>query len=144
MLFDTSVNDKEIKFKINKEVGKPFSFMESIKRAPIGSSRMEVIAYSKLFNGVMAWNKQAIFGNIALRPHGILVIISVRLSNYSWVIPYRNLSIFHTETLTIHSQGEFIRFKVSPSQNKKIIQRIISEKNAHTQQNMDYHGGVRS
>lgn len=139
MLFDTSIKDKKVKQQINQLVGKPFNLIDILKIGTIGSSRMEVVAYSKLFNNVMAWNKQAIYANLSMRPNGLLVIINVRLSNYSWVIPYHYLSIFKTDLLVIHGQGEFLKLKISPEQNKKLIDKILAEK-AKRNPNQDYFG----
>ena len=138
MLFDTSINDKDVKREINQLVGKPFSILEIIKIGAIGSSRMEVLEYSKLFNKVMAWDKQAVFASIGLRPKGIIVVINVRLSNFSWVIPYNYVSIFKTDILTIHGQGEFLKFKIHSDQNKKLIRKILDKKTKNS--NQDYHG----
>lgn len=139
MLFDTSVKDKKVKQQINQLVGKPFNLIDILKIGTIGSSRMEVVAYSKLFNNLMAWNKQTIYANLSMRPNGLLVIINVRLSNYSWVIPYHYLSIFKTELLVIHGQGEFLKLKITPEQNKKLIDKILAEK-AKINPNQDYFG----
>ena len=87
----------------------------------------------------MAWNKQAIYANLSMRPNGLLVIINVRLSNYSWVIPYHYLSIFKTDLLVIHGQGEFLKLKISPEQNKKLIDKILDEK-AKRNPDQDYFG----
>lgn len=138
MLFDTSIKDKDVKREINQLVGKPFGILEIIKIGAIGSSRMEVLEYSKLFNKVMAWDKQAVFASIGLRAKGIIVVINVRLSNFSWVIPYNYVSIFKTDILTIHGQGEFLKFKIHSDQNKKLIQKILDEKTKNS--NQDYHG----
>ena len=139
MIFDTSVKDKKVKKEIDNLVGKPFHILDIIKMGTIGSSRMEVLEYSKLFTKVMTWDKQKVQASIALRPEGILVILNVRLSNYSWVIPYRYLSIFKTEVLTIHSQGEFLKLKYSPYQNDKFVDKIIKLKNENSP-NKDYFG----
>lgn len=139
MLFDTSIKDKKVKQQINQLVGKPYNLIDILKIGTIGSSRMEVVAYSKLFNNVMAWNKQAIYANLSMRPNGLLVIINVRLSNYSWVIPYHYLSIFKTDLLVIHGQGEFLKLKISPEQNKKLIDKILNEK-AKRNPDQDYFG----
>ena len=129
MLYDTSIKDKDIKREIDAHVGKAYSFIEAIKKGPIGSSRMEVVAYSKLFSKVMSQRKQAVFANLSIRPNGVLVIVNVRLSNYSWVIPYHYLSIFKTDLLVIHGQGEYLKLKVTGNQNKKIIDKILERKN---------------
>ena len=141
MLFDTSINDKETKRRINQLVGKPFNLIDLFRLGTIGSSRMEIVEHSRLFANVMSWKKQRVFANIGMRPHGIVVIINVRLSNYTWVIPYHYLSIFKTDLLVIHGQGEYLKFKIYSDQNKKLIAKILQEKNQlETSQN--YFGGI--
>jgi hypothetical protein len=129
MLYDTSIKDKETKREIDIRVGKSYGIFELLKQGTIGSSRMEVVEYSKLFSKIMSQRKQAVFANLSIRPNGILVIINVRLSNYSWVIPYHYLSIFKTNLLVIHGQGEYLKLKVSGDQNKKVIDKILERKN---------------
>lgn len=128
MLYDTSIKDKRVRDEIIQHVGRPYSLWDLFKVGSIGSSRMEIVAHSKLFSGIMAQGKQAVFANIALRPNGIMVIINVRLSNYSWVIPYHYLSLYKTEVLSIHSQGEFLKFKFYGDQNQKLLRKIIQIK----------------
>ena len=115
MLYVTSFKDKEVEREINNLLGKPYNVMDIFFKniGVIGSSRMEVIEYSKLFNNVMDKRKQSVFANIALRPNGIIVVINIRLSDYSWVVPYHYLSIFKTDILVIHGQGEFLKLKIS-------------------------------
>jgi hypothetical protein len=129
MLYDTSIKDKETKREIDIRVGKSYGIFEILKQGTIGSSRMEVVEYSKLFTKIMSQRKQAVFANLSIRPNGILVIINVRLSNYSWVIPYHYLSIFKTNLLVIHGQGEYLKLKISGDQNKKVIDKILERKN---------------
>lgn len=140
MLYDTSVRDKDIEKEMKTHVGAPYNIIDIFlrKKGTIGSSRMEVVEYSKLFNKVMSKRKQAVFANIGLRPNGIIVVLNIRLSNYSWVIPYRYLSVFKTDILVIHGQGEFLKLKIKGDQNKKIISKILSIKNE--QGNHEYYG----
>lgn len=128
MLYDTSIKDKETKRAIDSCLGRPYRFLELFKQGVVGSSRMEVTSYSKLFVKVMSQRKQAVFANISLRPNGIVVIMNIRLSNYSWVIPYHYLSIFKTDVLVIHGQGEFLKLKIVGDQNKKLIEKILQRK----------------
>jgi hypothetical protein len=128
MLYDTSIRDKETKQAIDSCLGRPYRFLELFKQGVVGSSRMEVTSYSKLFVKVMSQRKQAVFANISLRPNGIVVIMNIRLSNYSWVIPYHYLSIFKTDVLVLHGQGEFLKLKIVGDQNKKLIEKIIQRK----------------
>jgi len=139
MLFDTSINDKETKRQINELVGKPFGLLEIVKRSSIGTARMKVNAYSPLFRSVMQWDKHSIHANIAMRPNGIIVILPIRLNNYSWIIPYHYLSIFKTEELVIHGQGEYLKLAIQPNQKMKVIDKILAEKIKHGT-NQSYYG----
>ena len=140
MLFDTSITDKETKLEIDKAVGRAYNVLDMFFRGigQIGSSRMEVVSYSKLFDKVMRQRKQSVFANIAMRPEGIIVVFFIRTSNYSWVIPYRYLSIFKTDILVIHGQGEFLKLKIDGDQNKKLIEKILKSKNEFSSGN--YYG----
>lgn len=129
MLYDTSIKDNDVKREIDSRVGKAYNFFAIFKQGVVGSSRMEIVEYSKLFSKIMEHRKQAVFANLSIRPNGILVIINVRLSNYSWVIPYHYLSIFKTNLLVIHGQGEYLKLKISGDQNKKVIDKILERKN---------------
>ncbi len=142
MLFDTSVNDKDTRQSIKSSVGRPYNLVDMMFRGVgnIGCSRMEVTAYSKLFNAIMQKKKQAVFANIALRPKGLIVVLSIRTSNYSWVIPFHYLSVFKTKELVIHGQGEYLKFKLLGDQNKQFISKILKLQEAYNQQG--YYGGI--
>jgi hypothetical protein len=131
MLYDTSIKDKEIKREIIGHVGAPYNFVDMFFRqvGTVGSSRMEIISHSILFNKVMSRSRQSVYASIELRPHGIIVILNIRLSNYSWVIPFHHLSIFKTDILVIHGQGQFLKLKISGDQNKSIVCKILRLKN---------------
>jgi hypothetical protein len=140
MLYDTTNRDRDIQIEINKLVGKPYNVIDMFYRkiGAIGCARMEVVEYSKIFSDTMNKRKQAVFANIALRPYGIIVVLNIRLCDYSWVIPYRLLSIFKTDLLIIHGQGEFVKLKISGDQNKKFIAKVLKLKNEQT--NQSYYG----
>lgn len=136
MVFDTSIKDKNIKKEINNIVGTPFNVFQLFKVGAIGSVRMEVGAYSQLFSKIMSWDKQSVYANISLRPKGIIVVINVRLSNYSWVIPYHHLSIFKTDLLSIHSQGEYIKLVMPKDHKLTILDKILKHKSDYLTNSM--------
>lgn len=144
MLYDTSIKDNEIKQAMNDAVGKPYNIVDMFFRGvgTIGSSRMEVVEHSKLFDKVMRQRKQAVFANIAIRPKGIVVVIFIRTSNYSWVIPYRYLSVFKTDLLVIHGQGEFLKLKIIGDQNKSLVNKILELKQRSS--NEGYYGNFNN
>jgi hypothetical protein len=87
----------------------------------------------------MKWDKQSVYANIAMRPNGIIVILPIRLNNYSWVIPYHYLSIFKAEELVIHGQGEYLKLAIQPNQKLKVIDKILAEK-IKRDSNQSYYG----
>jgi hypothetical protein len=71
------------------------------------------------------------YANIELRPEGIIIHFTNRLDRYSWVIPYYRLVIYSTQTISIHSNGNFMQFKKNKSyqDNKKFIHKMTAFKN---------------
>ena len=127
MLFNTTHTNNESKELINDCLGRPFSFFQSLKMGGIGSKRMIIDEVSnnldKLVNKISDIN----YGNIELRPNGILVMINKGLENYTWVIPYRQLVIYKTYGLSIHAEGKFIRFENNKMfrENKNFFKKMI-------------------
>lgn len=111
MIFNTTHNNIEFKEYVNDVLGSPFSFLRSIKLGGIGSRRMIIEEVSDNLDKVLNKVSDLNYGNIELRPNGILVMINKGLENFTWVIPYRQLVIYKTYGLSIHAQGKFIRFK---------------------------------
>ena len=68
------------------------------------------------------------YSSLEIRPNGILVHINQGLKNFTWPIPYYQLSVYHTEHITIHGQGEFIRFRKEDKTQYPFLQKIIREK----------------
>ena len=111
MVYNTTYRNEEVKELINDVLGKPFSFIQALRLGGIGSKRMMIEEVSNNLNNLLNKVSDINYGNIELRPNGILVMINKGLENYTWVIPYRQLVIYKTYGLSIHAQGKFIRFK---------------------------------
>ncbi|PKR81056.1 hypothetical protein CW751_06675 [Brumimicrobium salinarum] len=133
MLYNISFKDKDIEKKINDLVGEPYHLGEVVfkKKGIIGSSRMEIVEHSLLFEDIMKKSKQAIFASISLRPNGILVLFNLRQTTYAWPIPYHYLSVFKTQLLVIHGQGQFLKLKIKKTQNKTFIKKMLALKSEH-------------
>lgn len=127
MILNNSVPTPETIRKIDKLVGKSFSFLARYRMGGIGSHRMYVKAYSQGFEKLLVRNSNALFGNIELRPDGIIVHLSQRNHRFSWVIPYYQLSVFQSEGFTLHANGEFIRFHTDNlfDKNKVFLERMF-------------------
>ena len=141
MLFNTSYRNKDYE-KISEDMlGKAFTLFEKIKFGGVGSSRLVI---SELSPNLKPKNMQSIdtnFANIELRRKGIIIHFANRLDRYSWIIPFYRLTIFSTQTFSLHCNGDFIQFKKNQSylDNKKFIQKMISHKNASL--NLEYYDG---
>lgn len=127
MIIDNSAPTPELTRKINKVVGEPFSFLARYRMGGIGSHRMYIKAYSSGFEKYLHKDSNALFGNIELRPDGIIVHISQRNHRFSWVLPYYQLSVFQSEGFTLHGNGEFVRFNADVyfDKNKLFLERMF-------------------
>lgn len=130
MIFNTTYKNKDAEATINDLIGKRYSFIQSIKLKGTGSKRMMIdevsIGFQKIINAISDIN----YGNIEIRPKGILVHVNKGLKNYSWAIPFYQLHIYKTSGFSIHAQGNFVRFKSNKllKENKIFLQRIIDLK----------------
>lgn len=138
MILDNSAPTPDLTRKINKFVGKPFSFLARYRMGGIGSHRMYIKAYSQGFEKFLHRNSNSLYGNIELRPDGIIIHISQRNHRFSWVLPYYQLSVFQSEGFTLHGQGEFVRFHTDAyfDKNKVFFERmfIARERNLENSQ----------
>lgn len=127
MVYNTTYRNEEVKELINDVLGKPFSFIQALRLGGIGSKRMIIEEVSNNLNNLLNKVSDINYGNIELRPNGILVMINKGLENYTWVIPYRQLVIYKTYGLSIHAQGKFIRFKNNKmfKENTSFFKKLI-------------------
>lgn len=130
MITDTTTLSKKKIDEINAIVGTPFSIWESIKRKGVGSTRLNIESYSKGFVAFIEQNNSSNHCNIEIRPKGIIVHQNKRATRLSWIIPYYRLSIFHSDTLSIHCNGEFLKIRKDTQllKAKPFIHKIIDEK----------------
>jgi len=127
VIFNTTYTDKEASKEIDTLLGKPFTFLQSIKLRGTGSKRMIIDEVSVGFKNIMNTVSDLNYGNIELREKGILVHINKGLKNFSWAIPFYQLHIYKTSGFSIHGQGNFVRFKSNKllKENKKFIEKLM-------------------
>ena len=127
MILNTTYDDRDFKEIIDDCLGYQLSFLKSLKIGGVGSKRMIVEDVSQNFSKLLNKVSDLNYGNIELRPNGILVRITKGLENYTWVIPYRKLVIYKAYGLSIHAEGEFIRFKDNRAlkENKNFFKKMI-------------------
>jgi len=130
MVLNTTHSSKKNKELINDLVGKAYTFMQSIKLKGIGSKRMIIDDVSPNLKEYLNTISDINYGNIELRPNGILIHITKGLQNFTWVIPYYQLVIYKTNGSSIHAQGRFVHFKNNKmlKENKFFFDKLLNEK----------------
>ena len=130
MLIETTYYNKEHVALIEDLVGKPFSFMQKWKLGGIGSKRMIIEEVSPNLKSILNTISDINYGNIELRPNGILIHIIKGLRNFTWIIPYYQLVIYKTNGSSIHAQGKFIHFRANKTfkENKKFFDKLLDQK----------------
>jgi len=130
VIFETTYKNKDATATINDLVGKPYSFIESIKLKGTGSKRMIVDDVSLGFKSILNTVSDINYGNIEIRKKGILIHITKGLKNFTWAIPFYQLHIYNTKTFSIHAQGNYVRFVKNKTykENKKFIYKLLDFK----------------
>jgi hypothetical protein len=140
MILNTTFMEKDLVKKINALVGEPFSLLQRIKMKGVGSSRMIVDDFSEGFKNYFSQNMSLRYCNLELRPNGIMVHFNQNHNRYSWVIPYYLLSMFRSDSFSIHAGSDFLRIRKDRhlKVNSKIIKRIITLKEINTRPNRSF------
>ncbi|PSG88342.1 hypothetical protein [Aurantibacter aestuarii] len=130
MLYNTTHTNKETVRAIDQMVGKPYGFFESLKLKGTGSKRMIVDEVSPNLKSVINAVDDINYGNIELRPQGILIHITKGHKNFTWAIPYYQLVIYKINGSSIHAQGKFVHFRNNKTfkENKKFFDKLLDIK----------------
>ncbi|MCK7591255.1 hypothetical protein M0G43_11770 [Subsaxibacter sp. CAU 1640] len=130
MVVDTTYTDKENEALINDLVGKRFRLLQILRMRGIGSKRMTIDEASPNMQAYMNSVADTTYANIELRPKGVLVRINKGLKNFTWVIPYYQLQLYHTNGISIHGQGRFVHFRNNQTfrENKGFFEKLLNEK----------------
>ncbi|MFT4670285.1 MAG: hypothetical protein ACI9HJ_001865 [Ulvibacter sp.] len=123
----TNTKNKEI---INDLIGRPYSFLESIKMGGIGSKRMVIEEASPNLDQYLNEVSGINYANIEMRPNGIIIYINKGLKNFTWIIPYYQLVFYKTNGVSIHAQGSFIHFKnnITFKENTAFLKKLLNVK----------------
>ena len=132
MILNTTYLDKKKKKIIRNNVGKSIGMFNVLMGQKRGSSRMIIDEYSNGFDKFVNKNNNLLYGNIEIREIGIIVRLQIK--NYetvSWLIGYHTLSVFKSKYFSIHSAGEFVKFRRDSNflLNKKFISQLFDKKN---------------
>ncbi|CAM1343461.1 hypothetical protein [Tenacibaculum amylolyticum] len=141
MIFNTTYNNEDFTIHSKELLGKPFSFFEKIKMKGIGSGRLMIAEVSKKLQTTKKQFSELNYGNIELRPKGVLIHYTNRLERFSWCIPYHKLVVYNASFFSIHAEGSFIKFLKNKNytENKNFITKMIDFKNEYL--NLEYYDG---
>lgn len=130
MILNTTYRNKEHKDIIQELTGASFSFLESFKMKGIGSKRMIIKEVSPNLQSYISTSSSINYANIELRKEGVLVYINKDLQNFTWAIPYAQLVIFKSNSISIHGQGKYIQFENNNmlKENKSFFNKMIDKK----------------
>jgi len=131
MIYNTTYSNQDYDKNSLIIVGKKFTLLERIKLGGIGSGRLIIKKMSaKLDLGNIGFS-EIDYGNIELRPKGIIIHYTKKLERFSWIIPYYRLVIYNAHFFSIHANGNNIQFLKNKnySNNKKFIHKMIKFKN---------------
>ncbi|MCO4822508.1 MAG: hypothetical protein KC469_10600 [Flavobacteriaceae bacterium] len=131
MIFNTTYKNQEFNEESEVLVGKRFTIFERLQLGGIGSSRLVIENTSeKLRLGKLKFSELD-YGNIELRPKGIIIHYTRKLERFAWIIPYYRLVVYNSQFFSIHANGNFIQFLKNKNymENKKFINRMIGIKN---------------
>ncbi|WGH74272.1 hypothetical protein P8625_09095 [Tenacibaculum tangerinum] len=136
MLFNVTHTNKENQLIINHIVGARFNFFKSIKLNGIGSGKMIIEEVSENFKELISDTSDLNYGNIELRPGGILVFVTKKLQRFCWTIPYYKLVVYKNESFSIYADANFIRFRKDKNyrENQKFIRKMMNLKIAFKQE----------
>ena len=134
MIINTTYLDNEKKKIINKIVGGSISWTSLLRGKIRGSGRMIIDEYSIGFKNKFNNTNSLLYGNIEIREKGLIIRIPIKhYETISWLIGYHQLAIFKSKYFSIHSAGEFIKFRRDSNYalNNKFIRQLIKKKNSN-------------
>ena len=119
-LFNVSYSEKEVKEEIEALVGKPYSFLKSLKMGGIGSPRMIIKEASPSIAPWMETDKYIQYCNIEIRPNGVIVRFRSRLDALAFVVSFKDIII--KESSEGYSLGNGVEFlHLIPFKNKSHV-----------------------
>ena len=134
MLLNISYNDEEVKRKIEKTVGKPFSLQKRLKIGGIGSPKLLIDSSSLDISNLLILDQNIDQCNIELRPKGIIVRFRSLLETYGLIIPYYKLKIYKgkAKIYSIYMDNYFIKVISDNDSVRKFFKKIADQKILNT------------
>ncbi|MCH2490651.1 MAG: hypothetical protein MK211_10930 [Flavobacteriales bacterium] len=136
MLLNVSYNNKQIKQKIDAEVGPPFSLAARFKMRGIGSTKLIITDTSIQINNLLILDNNRNQCNIEMRPKGIIVGFRSLLESYALVIPYYKLVLYKgkAEEYSIYKDDYYIKIEAGAKDGSihRFMSKVLSAKAEQT------------
>lgn len=110
MIFNTTYANPDYIIHSNELLGKSYSFYERIQMRGVGSGRFVIAEISEKLNSNKEKFSELNYANMELRPRGIIVHYTQKQERFSWCIPFHKLVIYNTNLLSIHAEGNYLKF----------------------------------
>lgn len=133
MLLNHTAHDPDDNKLIDELVGKEFPILDKIMMLGTGSEKMIITACSEFFKPALSKHQETNYGSIEIRTKGVIVHLNNGQWYHVWCIPFYRLAIYQTDNLGIHAEGKMIQFRLKKNQNKSFIQKLLTEKAKHGQ-----------
>ena len=128
MVLNTSYNDPKVREEIDQSLGKSFTFIQRIMKSGIGSQRMLVAQVSAELMHCINADHYPTYSSIELRPKGILVHFNKNTITHAWPIPYFALAIYQSDGFSLHSRGQFVKYRDTDAADHKFFRKLMDEK----------------
>lgn len=141
MIYNTTHTNLDYNEMANGLLGRSFPILTRLKMGGIGSQRMIIAELGSKLQPEQIQFSELTYGNIELRPVGIIVHFTNRQLRFSWCVPYYKMHIYNSTFFSIHAEGTYIKFRKNKqyAENKKFIDKMIDLKNKHL--NLNYYDG---
>lgn len=133
MLLNISYNDPEVKRRIEKAVGKPFSLQKRWKLGGIGSPKLFMNSCSIDIHNLLILDQNINQCNVELRPQGIIVRFRSLLETYGLVIPFYKLKIYKgkAKEYSIYMDHYFIKVLADKESIQHYFKKVIDQKTSN-------------
>jgi hypothetical protein len=134
MLLNISYNNSEVKRRIEKAVGKPFSLQKRWKLGGIGSPKLLVNSCSIDIHNLLILDQNINHCNVELRPQGIIVRFRSLLETYGLIIPFYKLNIYKgkAKEYSIYVDNYFVKIIADKDSIHKYFKKVVNQKIANT------------
>jgi hypothetical protein len=130
MVFDTTQPNEDFDQCAQTKLGPAYGLFKRLSMGRIGSRRMMIQSYSERFWPLKNKFQDILYGNIELRPNGIILYATNGGKRMGWIIPYHELIIFDSDWFSIHAQGLVIKFEKNRNynENKSFIRMMMDKR----------------